>query len=373
MIFYLLLSSQRFSSGKVFMSAKKRIIIEAVIGAVLITGLYLFAEKPQNRIELDSGHRLIMGTFARVIAIAPSADTAAKCIDAAFEQLSTVDEMMSDYSSDSEISGINNNAYKGPVAVSEPTFEVIERAVQFSRQTDGAFDITVGPLVDLYHLAQKEANAPDKDKIAAAKSKVGFEKLKLDEQNRTVEFAVDGMRLDLGGIAKGYAIDRAIEAMQKCGANGAMVDVGGDIRVFGIPPKGKNKWQIGLQDPCETSEIPIGSGKLLMILELDNGAVATSGDYQRFVLIEGKKYSHIINTKTGSASGELSSVTIICPNATDADALATAVSVMGAEKGLALIEQRPQTEAIIISSLPEHKLQTTSGAGKYIKSGSTQN
>jgi len=355
------------------MSAKKRIIVEAIVGIALVAGFYLLANKPSSRTELDSGHRLIMGTFARVIAIAPNAGTAAKCIDAAFEQLSNVDKLMSDYSSDSEISRINNNAYKGSVMVSKPTFEVLQRAVQFSRETEGAFDVTVGPLVDLYHLAQKEAITPDKGQIAAAKSKVGFEKLKLDEQNRTVEFAVDGMRLDLGGIAKGYAVDKAIEAMQKCGAIGAMVDIGGDIRVFGAPPAGKKKWQIGLQDPCETSEIPIDTGRLLMVLELTDGAVVTSGDYQRFVLIEGKKYSHIIDTKTGSASSQLSSVTIICPNATDADALATAVSVMGAEKGLAFIESLQGVEAIIITSKPKYQMLRTSGAGKYIKNGSTRN
>ena len=174
------------------------------------------------------------------------------------------------------------------------------------------------------------------------------------------------MRLDLGGIAKGYAIDKAIEAMKRCGATGAMVDIGGDIRCFGAPLKDKDHWLIGLQDPNSAVE-GIGGGELLLKLKLIDGAIATSGDYQQFVLIEGKRHSHIMDRKTGTSAKGLSSVTIIADNATDADALATAVSVMGAEKGLVLIEKIPQTEAILITSQPNFKLNKTSGAGKYVK------
>jgi thiamine biosynthesis lipoprotein len=180
-----------------------------------------------------------------------------------------------------------------------------------------------------------------------------------------VQFAVDGMRLDLGGIAKGYAVDKAVEAMQTCGAIGGMVDLGGDIRCFGAPLKGRTHWVIGLQNP--NSDKDIAGRDVMLKLQLANGAVATSGDYQQFVLIEGKRYSHIINRKTGTSTEGLSSVTIIANNATDADALATALSVMGAEKGLALIEKLPGTEAILITSQPNYELIKTTGAEKYIK------
>jgi len=144
-----------------------------------------------------------------------------------------------------------------------------------------------------------------------------------------------------------------------------MVDIGGDIRCFGAPLKNKPHWTIGLQNPNVEQDTP--DQKLTLKLKLANGAVATSGDYQQFVIIEGKRRSHIIDRKTGASAQGLSSVTIIADNATDADALATAVSVMGTEKGLALIEKLPATDAILITSQPKYQLIKTTGADKYIK------
>ena len=335
-----------------------------IIGAFVIAGAYFFVW-PTRRIESDSGHRVVMGTFARIVAIATNSGTANKCIQVGYEQLELIENMMSGYKTDSEVTRLNTAAFERPIKVSQPLFELLQRSVAFSRKTDGAFDITVGPLVDLYRSAADKKVAPSRDQIEQAKSKVGFEKLKLDEQNITVKFTVDGMKLDLGGIAKGYAIDKAVEAMQNCGAFGGMVDIGGDIRCFGAPPRDKNKWLVGLQDPA-VKEVTIGTGKLLLTLMVSDAAVATSGDYRRFALIDGKKYSHIMNRSTGSSAEGLSSVTIISKNATEADALATAVSVMGHEKGLALIETIPQTEAILISSVPNFERIQTSGAEKYI-------
>ena len=335
-----------------------------IIGAFLIAGLYFFIW-PAGRFEADSGHRVIMGTFARIVAIAKNSATANSSIEAGFEQLKLVDNTMSGHKADSQLSHLNSQAYKNPVRLSQPLFDVLQKSIAFSRKTGGAFDVTVGPLVDLYHLAEEKKTAPTQDQITQAKSKVGFEKLQLDEQNKTVKFTVDGMKIDLGGIAKGYAIDKAVEAMQTAGAIGGMVDVGGDIRCFGKPTRGKKKWLVGLQDPTDTED-DIGTGKLLLTLEMTDAAVATSGDYRRFALLDGKKYSHIIDRDTGSSAEDLSSVTIISSNATDADALATAVSVIGAEKGLALIETMPQVEAILISSPPSFERMQTSGAEKYI-------
>jgi thiamine biosynthesis lipoprotein len=335
-----------------------------IVGAFVIAGVYFFIW-PTRQVEADSGHRVVMGTFARIVAIAASSNTANKCIQAGFEQLESIENLMSSYKIDSELTRLNTAAYERPVKVSQPLFEVLQSSVAFSRKTEGAFDITVGPLVELYRSAANEKVAPSPEQMEQTKAKVGFEKLKLDEQNKTVKFTVNGMKLDLGGIAKGYAIDKAVEAMQSCGAVGGMVDVGGDIRCFGAPPRDKNTWLVGLQDPTET-EVAIGTDKLLLTLKVSDAAVTTSGDYRRFVLIDGKKYSHIINRDTGSSAEGLSSVTIISQNATEADALATAVSVMGHEKGLALIEKIPQTEAILISSAPNFDRIQTSGAEKYI-------
>jgi thiamine biosynthesis lipoprotein len=325
----------------------------------------------KNRVDADSGYQMIMGTFAHIVAVAEDSGTAKKCIQAALEEIHKVDNLMSDYKSDSEISRVNREAYEKAVQVSESTYEVLQRSVEFSKMTDGAFDVTIGPLVALFRKAKESKVAPGEEQIALARSKVGFEKLNLDSENQTVQFADKGMLLDLGGIAKGYAIDKAIEAAQRCGAIGAMVDIGGDVRCFGLPPKGRDHWLIGLQDPNSAIEGMEGGG-LRLVLKITNEAVATSGDYQQFVLIEGKRYSHIMDRRTGTSAEGLSSVTIITDNATDADALATAVSVMGAEKGLALIEKMPNTEAILITPQPKYEIIKTSGAEKHIKSAGTE-
>jgi thiamine biosynthesis lipoprotein len=174
------------------------------------------------------------------------------------------------------------------------------------------------------------------------------------------------MRVDLGGIAKGYAIDKAVEAMRKGGAVGGMVIIGGEIQCFGLPPAGQKNWRIGLQDPDKAKD-GFDAGTPLLVLHLTDAAIATSGHYRRFVTIGGKRYSHIVDPESGHSNESLASVTIICPSSTDADALATAVSVMGKEKGLALIETIPQTEAILITSAPKYEIIKTGGAEKYIE------
>ena len=320
----------------------------------------------KDRADADSGYQMIMGTFAHVVAVAEDSGTAKKCVQAALEEIRKVDDLMSDYKSDSEISQVNRGAGEKAVKVSKSTYEVLQRSIEFSKMTDGAFDITIGPLIALFREAKESKVAPNEEQIALAKSKVDFEKLKLDSENMTVQFTDVGMLLDLGGIAKGYAIDKAIEAAHRCGAIGAMVDIGGDVRCFGLPPEGRDHWLIGLQDPNSAIE-GIEGGGLRLVLKVTNAAVATSGDYQQFVLIEGKRYSHIMDRRTGTSAEGLSSVTIITDNATDADALATSVSVMGAEKGLALIEKLPGTEAILMTTGPKYEVTKTSGAEEYIK------
>jgi len=338
----------------------------AILSCVSLVGTSQFSCARRGPVKVDSSHQLVMGTFARVVVVAKSQDAGRKCIRAALAEIHKVDELMSDYKSDSDIGRVNEKAAEGPVLVSESTYEVLRRSVEFSKLTDGAFDITVGPLMDLFREAEKGAATPTAEQIAEAKSKVGFENLKLDSENKAVQFAVEGMRLDLGGIAKGYAIDKAVEAAQRGGALGVMVDIGGDIRCFGSPPEGREHWLIAVQDPNATIAETTGGG-LLMKLKITDAAVATSGDYQQFVMIEGTRHSHIMNRRTGTSAEGLSSVTIIADNATDADALATSVSVLGAEKGLALIEKLPGTEAILITSGPKYEVTRTSGAQKYVK------
>ncbi|MFA5239974.1 MAG: FAD:protein FMN transferase [Phycisphaerae bacterium] len=355
------------------MEKKDRIFIEVAVGLILITiAVYFFVgvEKESiwtaGRVNVDSGMRVEMGTFARVVAVAADSDTANGCIESAFAEIEKIDKTMSRYKSDSEVSELNRDGYGRAVKVSKSTYDVLQRSVEFSKLSGGAFDVTVGPLEELWHLAEEANSLPTDAELQQVRSRVGYDKLVLDANETSVRFAADGMRVDLGGIAKGYAVDKAVEAMKKGGALGGMVDIGGDIRCFGSPPAGEEMWRVGLQDPDKAKE-GFDAGTPLLVLNLADAAVATSGNYRRFVVIKGKTHSHIIDTKTGYSSEELTSVSVICPLAIDADALATAVTVMGKEKGLALIETIPQTEAILITSPPEYKLIKTSGAEKFIE------
>jgi len=343
----------------------KILTVLAVAAAVYLAAHRIHRRPEQMPIQTDSGYRQVMGTLARIVVIAGSRTTAEKCIRAAFDELHAVDELMSTYKQNSEISSVNRSARKAPVPVGKQTFFVLQKALRFSKLSDGAFDVTTGPLRDLWKHAQKTNTLPTDAQLAAARSKVGYQKLILDSENRSVRFAVDGMKLDLGGIAKGYAIDRAVRAAENSGAYAAMVDVGGDIRCFTTPAGRKKEWSIGLQNPFTATEPP-GRDKPMLILHLSGAAVATSGGYRRFYCVGGEKYSHIIDTHTGCAANSLSSATVITANATGADALATAVAVMGPQKGFELIEKLPQTEAILIGAEPPHTMTATSGAHKYI-------
>jgi len=349
----------------------KRVAIKIAVTAVILASICFFvAEKISRPVEIDGGYREVMGTLARVVVVVKHPSQGRRCIEAGFEQLNRIDAMMSDYKSSSELSKVNREAFANPIRVSPELFEVLQKSVKYSRLSDGAFDVTVGPLVDLWHKAGEANIVPDENTLAAVKARVGFEKLLLDANERTVRFAVGGMRLDLGGIAKGYALDKAVEAMRQQGAIGGMVSAGGDIRCFGKPAD-KDAWRVGLQNPV--AALPqdlngtIDTEQVLMVLKVNNMAVTTSGDYRRFVTIAGKRYSHIIDPNTATGANKLSSDTILAANAVDADALSTAVNVMGAEKGLALVESLDGVETIMVTAGPECKIIKSKGADGYLR------
>jgi len=345
---------------------KNRTVVTAVFAVVSFIAALLLLHFYSPPMVFDSGYRTVMGTLADVKVVAEDSAAAQKSITAAFEQFEEVERLMSYHDPNSQINQINRDAFRYPVKVDESIFKVLEEAVKFSRLSDSAFDITVAPLIDLWNAAEEADKLPTQEEIDAAKAKVGSDNLILDPSHKTVRFAVEGMKLDLGGIAKGYAIDKAIEAIQEAGAFGAMVDVGGDIRVFGTPPRNKKFWSIGMQDPKDTSDV-VGPGVYLLVLNVNDAAVTTSGDYRRYVSIQGQQFSHIIDTATGESAIDLTSVTIITHTAMKADALATAVTVLGIEKGLKLVESLADAEAILISSAPDYKIIKSSGANGYIK------
>ncbi len=352
--------------------SRQRVWLGIVVGICLIAAVYFISKLPGRPVEVDGGYREIMGTFARIIAVAKHERQAGRCIEAGFNELRRIDAMMSDYKKDSELSKVNREAFANPVKVTPELFEILQKSGEFSRLSNGAFDITVGPLVDLWHKAGEANSPPDESAIAATRARVGYEKLILDANEQTVRFVAEGMRLDLGGIGKGYAVDKAIEAMQRCGAIGGMVDSGGNIRCFG-KPLGKDAWAVGVQDPkaadsdTEAAFEGLIPGEYLLVLRLKDVAVATSGDYRRFVTIGGKRVSHIIDTNTAAGTSKLSSDTIIAETAMEADALSTAVNVLGADKGLALTESLPSVECILITASPDYRIVKSSEADAYLQ------
>ncbi|MBM4026225.1 MAG: FAD:protein FMN transferase [Planctomycetes bacterium] len=342
-------------------------IVVLVAVPVLLLGLLYLRSRAGGVVEVNSGYRVLMGTFSRVIVIAPSQSAAQRCIEAAFDVQDRVESLMSYHREDSELSKINRYAAERPVPVSDWMFEVLQEAVRFHELSEGAFDVTVGPLMDLWRRAGKTNVLPTEEALAEARRKVGSDKLILDPKNRTVRFAVEGMRVDLGGIAKGYAVDKAVEAMIKRGARGGLVDLGGNIRVFGRAPAGQERWRIGLQDPNVAPD-QFGGSPPLLVLEMTDASVATSGHYRRFTKVQGQTQSHILNPRTGAGAGALASDTIIAPDAISADALSTAVSVLGLEKGLALIERLPAVEVILIPSDNNAVPIFSRGAESYLAS-----
>ncbi len=326
-------------------SIRKNLVSVLII--ILLIGIAFFANRSKPKVY-ETGNRLVMGTVARITAVSDNSDVGKDELEKAFWELEKVNKLMSDYDGDSEIGRVNKYAFQKAVAVSDETFKVLQAAVSFSEKTGGAFDITVGPLVDLWREAQDSNSIPAERQLQEAKERVGYEKLVLDPDGNKVKFKVKGMRVDLGGIAKGYAIDRAVSVLKEEGFAGGMVDVGGDIKCFGMSSAGKKHWTIGIQDPGSGEGVE--EGKLLMKLNLKDKAIATSGDYRRFVVVKGQKYSHIIDSSGGKGSNKLPSVSVIAEDAVTADALATAVSVKGGEKGLELIEGISGVEAILITN-----------------------
>lgn len=341
--------------GKAMDETGKKWSSIGIAGVIVLTLGILLQRTPKGGPEFyNSGFHELMGTFVQVTVTADNEQKAQECIDAAFERMREINRQMNDHDPNSPISRLTQTAFLQPAAISPELFEIIETSIQYSKLSDGAFDITIGPETQLWRKMAQTGQKPLEQELAQARAKVGYEKLILDAANRTLQFAVEGMKLDVGAIAKGYAVDLAVKVMQQKGADGGMVDIGGNIRCFGQGPGEKGIWLIGLQDPRNDQQI-------LMELRLNDMAVATSGDYRRTVVIGGEPHSHILNPKSAESVKEVASVTIIAPTATDADALSTTVSVLGKEKGLALLEQTGNAEAILITSQEPDKMIETPG------------
>lgn len=283
-----------------------------------------------------------MGVSFRLVLYAPDEASANKAAQAALERVGYLNTLMSDYDSESELMRLCRNSSSGsPVRVSSELFFVLQRSLEMSRLSLGAFDITVGPAVRLWRRARRRHELPSTERLDAARQLVGYQMVRLDAQRQTVELAHPGMRLDLGGIAKGYAADEALKVLKSHGIGRAMIDASGDI-VLGDPPPGEHGWRIGIA-PLESPE-----AEPSRFLVLNNASVATSGDAFQHVEIDGVRYSHIIDPKTGLGLTRPASVTVIAADGITSDSLASAVNVLGPEKGLALVERHFGAAALFV-------------------------
>jgi len=274
-----------------------------------------------------------MGTLVTVIVFAPDATSGKEALEEAFSEIKSVDDLMSTWREDTELSRLNASAGEGPKEVSEELFEVLSRSMEISRLTEGAFDVTVGPLIGLWKAAAERDALPTELELARARKRVGYEKLVLNEEKLTVALP-QGMSIDLGAVAKGYAVDRAARALRALGIRSFLIEAGGDLFAAGqYPDTPPRPWSVGVKDPFDPDW-----RKLIRGLSMVDRAAATSGHYYRSVTIGGVQYSHIIDPRTGRpVEGVASSVTVIAPTCTDADALATALSVPGADRAEALL------------------------------------
>jgi thiamine biosynthesis lipoprotein len=280
-----------------------------------------------------------MGVPFKIVVYAPSDEAANRAASAAYVRVAALNAILSDYEEDSELSRLSRGSpHPQPVKVSDDLWRVLSRAHELSKATDGAFDITVGPLVQLWRRARRQRELPRPDLLRRALAATGYQALELDPERQTARLTKPNMRLDLGGIGIGYAVDEAMKVLKQSGIRSAMIDASGDIAVSETPPLRKS-WVIGIS--------PDANGNPTRFVALSNAALTTTSDEVQYVEINGVRYSHIVDPKTGLGLTDRSSATVIASDCTTADSYDTAITVMGPERGLKLVEATRGVEAII--------------------------
>lgn len=286
-----------------------------------------------------------MGSSFTISVVSASAREAETAIDLGVAEIDRIEQLISSWNPSSYTAEINRQAGKRPVVVPLELYELIQRAIAISRLCDGAFDISYASMDALWTFKGEEIQRPSKKIVAAAVANIGFDNVLLDEEKQTVFLKKEGMKIGFGAIGKGYAADRVKALLMKEGVVGGIVNASGDMAVWGKQPNGQS-WEVGIINPMNNQ-------KVFAHFSLDNNAVVTSGDYERFLYLEGERYGHIIDPRTGYPSKGVISCTVFAPKAELADALATALYVMGVEKGIAFIDQIPNVSAIMIDEKGE--------------------
>jgi FAD:protein FMN transferase len=311
----------------------------AYIGAAVILVLIIVSDIASGFLH----HRKVypnyserhMGTLFQ-ITIAGDEQTGKDAAAKAFARAKELDDKLSDYKPDSELMRLCAKAGQGPIAVSDDLFNVMSEAQRIAKLSDGAFDVTVGPIVRLWRLARRTREMPPDDELKAALAKVGYDKVRLDGDKKTISLAESGMKLDLGGVAKGFAAEEMIKVLREAGCSRSLVAAGGDIMAGDAPP-GEAGWTVTIA-PLDTTDMPPTQ-------YVANAAISTSGGAEQFVEIDGKRYAHIVDPKTGVGLMGQFTVTVRAKTGAAADALATAAAVMGAERGIKMIDGLTEASA----------------------------
>jgi len=298
--------------------------------------------------EWITRNEAIMGTRCAVELWSEDHARGDAAITSVFDDMRRIDHLMSTWKEDTEISLVNREGAQHPVKISAELFKLLQVSVQYSELTHGAFDITYASVGYLYDF--KKGVHPDSAAIAKALPGINWRHMLLDPKKNTVYFTRPGMRIDLGGIAKGYSVDRGIEILQKQGITRAMVNAGGDTRIIG--DRFGKPWLVGIRDPDH-------EGKTFLKMPLSDTAFSTSGDYERYFDEDGKRFHHIIDPKTGDSARKCRSVTIISGTATRTDALTKSVFIMGPEEGIKFIDTLPDVDAVAVA--PDGKVFYSKG------------
>lgn len=312
--------------------------VAALLIVMLLMLFYISYRSVAARYAGVSESGYAMGTFFE---IKVSGKNTGSHVKAALDKIREIANLINYYDEKSELSAINNMAGISAVAVSHDTFEIIDKALKISRRSGGAFDLTIGPLMDLWNFGSKAPREiPSGNELVYAQHLVNYGNVILNPQNETVKLLYPGMKINLGGVGKGYAISKARAILVERGLKSAMISAGSSIAVIG-DNKGRS-WRIGIKDPRHPDD-------MVGVVTMQGGqALSTSGDYEKYFEIAGKRYHHIIDPSTGMPADQCRSVTVICNDATDADMLSTAVFVMGPKRGMAFLSTFPDTYAVII-------------------------
>lgn len=285
--------------------------------------------------------RVLMDTFCAITVVSPSKEKASEAIDAGFAEIKKLEILLNYFSPESELSVINNSAGISAVRVSNETAELIAKTINISKATGGAFDPSIAPVIRLWNFSKKTTanSVPPDGMIREALRHVDYRKIVMRD-SQEVFLPEEGMEMDLGGIAKGYAADKAVDAIKRRGIRAALVAIAGDIRGYGVNPSG-NGWKVGIQNPRPAAASERPWEDVFAVLHLADRAISTSGDYQRFFIQDGRRYHHLLDPASGyPADSGLISVSVIAPEGYLADSLSTAVFILGAGKGLKLLQSR---------------------------------